>query len=50
MGLCLIDITHYVFNETCRKGWTTMDFHNVKLLFQTWQVLSEDCDGPNQGL
>jgi hypothetical protein len=46
MGLCLIDIAYYVFNETRRKGWTTTDFRNVKLLFQTWQVLSEDRDGP----
>ena len=46
MGLCLIDISHYFFNETHNKGWTTTDLHNVRLLLQTWQILSEEFHGP----
>ena len=47
MGLCLIDISHYIFNETRIKGWTATDLQNVRLLLQTWQILSEDMYGPN---
>ena len=47
MGLCLIDILHYIFNETRIKGWTTADLQNVRLLLQTWQILLGDIYGPN---
>ena len=47
MGLCLVDISHYFFNETRMKGWTTIDLQNVRLLLQTWQILIEDMYGSN---
>ena len=46
MGLCLIDISHYFFNETRTKGWTATDICNVRQLLQTWQILSEELYGP----
>lgn len=47
MGLCLIDITHYIFNYTCILGWSTSTLYRVRLLFQTWWMLLEDLFGPN---
>jgi hypothetical protein len=45
----LVDIAqdmHYVFSKTCIKWWTAIEICNVKLLFQTREVLLEDRDGP----
>lgn len=46
LGLCLIDIAHYIFKETRIKGWTSADLRILRQLFQTWQILSEDLYGP----
>jgi len=47
LGLILVDISHYLFNKTRSKGWSSKDISVVTNLLHYWRVLCEELDGPN---
>jgi hypothetical protein len=47
LRLLLVDISHYFFNYSKLRGWSTRDLLFVKEMLCSWRVLSEEVDGPN---
>jgi hypothetical protein len=47
LGRLLVDIGHYLFVITRKKGWSMNDVEVVRKLLQQWRILSEDIDGSN---
>ncbi|MCO5603203.1 hypothetical protein L7F22_057350 [Adiantum nelumboides] len=47
LGLLLIDIAHFFFHCSRKKGWTQHDFCVCHALLLSWRILSEEHNGPN---
>ncbi|MCO5548762.1 hypothetical protein L7F22_002224 [Adiantum nelumboides] len=47
LGLLLIDIAHFFFDCSRKKGWTQHDIYVCRALLLSWRILSEEHNGPN---
>ncbi|MCO5595320.1 hypothetical protein L7F22_049361 [Adiantum nelumboides] len=47
LGLLLIDIAHFFFDCSRKKGWTQHDICVCRVLLLSWRILSEEHNGPN---
>ncbi|MCO5602802.1 hypothetical protein L7F22_056941 [Adiantum nelumboides] len=47
LGLLLIDIAHFFFDCSRKKGWTQHDICVCRALLLSWCILSEEHNGPN---